>query len=432
MSELNGTQPAFDDCTIDTCSIDRSFYPYRIALVPNAVLAGLFAASLAGFLAAYVLTRRGGVFALTMGLGVALELAGYVGRVLSYHDQWARAGFLLQATCLTFAPAFLSAGIYLCLGRVVDVFGAYNSRIPPGWYTRIFIPCDAICILAQAVGGTMSAVAASQRRSTALGDDIVVFGLGLQVMTLLAFLLLAADFGLQTYLLRLRLQSTLPSFPPPAFSFGGAEEEAKSSGFGGGGGNPDRRDSPAFRAFLAALAVSALAVFARCAYRVAAYAGGGGFGGGLAARQTLFVALDGAMVALAALALNVFHPAVCCDGLPTVSANGGSGSSSGGSDLFGEKKKNKKAGSFRSDRSFVSAGLNNSWLTHHPMQNPQQTVSYPVPGAGLLPLHQQTGGVNYNTFASTYVSFGQPGPDDDEDSSPVRVQFREVNWGSKE
>ena len=45
--------------------------------------------------------------------------------------------FLVQICTLTIGPAFLAAGVYLCLRRIVYVFGPENSRLRPEFYTRI-------------------------------------------------------------------------------------------------------------------------------------------------------------------------------------------------------------------------------------------------------------------------------------------------------
>ncbi len=72
-----------------------------------------------------------------MIFGIGAEIIGYTGRILSYRDQWSLDGFLIMMVCLTLGPAFFSAAIYLCLGRVVSVYGAENSRLKPGMYTKI-------------------------------------------------------------------------------------------------------------------------------------------------------------------------------------------------------------------------------------------------------------------------------------------------------
>lgn len=124
------------------CEQVPNFYMYRMSLAANATFAALFGISLIGFLATYILTRRGVAFTVAFVSGVILEILGYAGRIMSWKNPWDENGFLMQICCLTIAPAFLAAGIYLCLRRIVYVFGPENSRIKPEMYTRIvsFLP----------------------------------------------------------------------------------------------------------------------------------------------------------------------------------------------------------------------------------------------------------------------------------------------------
>lgn len=125
------------DCTIDTCDVNKSYYYYRIDLAANASFMALFIISMLGFLGVFAMTRRASGFTLAMVCGVALEIVGYAGRIMSWKNQWGEAGFLMQIVCLTIAPAFMAAGIYLCLRRIVYAFGPENSRIKPETYTRL-------------------------------------------------------------------------------------------------------------------------------------------------------------------------------------------------------------------------------------------------------------------------------------------------------
>lgn len=125
------------DCTIDTCSIDSSYYFYRVSLSANVAFLVLFSISLIGFVATYAFTRRAFAFTFAMTSGVILEVIGYVGRIQSHQNQWKQDGFLMQIVCLTIAPAFMAGGLYLCLRRIVYAFGPENSRIAPESYTRI-------------------------------------------------------------------------------------------------------------------------------------------------------------------------------------------------------------------------------------------------------------------------------------------------------
>lgn len=119
------------------CQNVPSYYNYRISLAANVVFLALFSLSFLGFAGVYAFTRRGLGFMVAMLLGVACEIIGYVGRVKSWQNQWLQDGFLIQIICLTIGPAFLAAGVYLCLRRIVYAFGPENSRIPPEYYTRI-------------------------------------------------------------------------------------------------------------------------------------------------------------------------------------------------------------------------------------------------------------------------------------------------------
>ena len=69
------------------------------------------------------------------------------------------------------------------------------------------------------------------------------------------------------------------------------------------------RASWTFRAFLGALALATLCIFIRSIYRVAELSEG--WEGALIKNQKLFIGLEGAMVIVAVLSLNAFHPGLC-------------------------------------------------------------------------------------------------------------------------
>ncbi|KAI9748472.1 MAG: hypothetical protein M1835_001782 [Candelina submexicana] len=219
--------------------------------------------------------------------GCALEVLGYIGRIMEHHNPFLENGFLMQIVCLTIAPAFLAAGIYLCLSRIVTTFGAQNSRIAPLTYSRFFIPCDVISLMLQAAGGGIASVASHTNRSTKTGDHIMVAGLSFQVATLFAFILLCADFGIRT-LQRMRKLGAAQALDPT---------------------HAKLRASRAFRGFLVALALATLCIFIRSVYRLAELSEG--WRGALMKNQALFIGLEGVMVIVAVLVLNAFHPGIC-------------------------------------------------------------------------------------------------------------------------
>ncbi|KAK3943130.1 RTA1-domain-containing protein [Diplogelasinospora grovesii] len=278
----------FDNPFSASCDDVPSFYGYRLSLAANAVFLALFCLSLLGFMIVYAATRRGLGFTIAFLLGIICEIIGYGGRIMSWENQWDENGFLMQICCLTIGPAFMAAGIYLCLRRIVYAFGPENSRIAPEMYTRIFIPCDVISLVLQATGGGMASVASHNGDSVDTGDNIMIAGLSFQVLTLMVFMVCALDFGLNVLRRHRR-------YGADAFDQSATARRV--------------RNSKAFKGLLAALALSTICIFWRSVYRVAELSKG--WDGPLMKREDLFIGFEGVMVIVACLVLNVFHPSLC-------------------------------------------------------------------------------------------------------------------------
>jgi hypothetical protein len=193
----------------------------------------------------------------------------------------------MQICCLTIAPAFVAGGIYLCLRRIVYAFGPANSRITPEAYTRIFIPCDFLSLVLQALGGGMASTASHQKKSVKPGDNIMVAGLSFQVFTLLIFMLVSTDFALRTWR-RTKAMGTEAALDPVYAKL---------------------RASFAFRGFVGALTLATLCVFIRSVFRVIELSEG--WNGSLIKKQKLFIVLEGVMVTIAIVSLMLFNPAFC-------------------------------------------------------------------------------------------------------------------------
>jgi hypothetical protein len=191
----------------------------------------------------------------------------------------------MQIVCLTLGPAFFAAGIYLNLSRIVVTIGESNSRITPRSFPRFFIPCDIISLVLQATGGGIASVAAKNEEYPDTGTNIMVAGLAFQVLAIAIFILICLDFAIRT------LQN------PHA-----ADEEASA-------GVADLRPSVKFKGFVAALALATVCIFIRSIFRVIELAQG--WRGELIKNETLFIVLEGALIVVAVLALNVFHPGWC-------------------------------------------------------------------------------------------------------------------------
>lgn len=98
--------------------------------------------------------------------------------------------------CLTIAPAFISASIYICLGRIVIIYGEDISRLSPRTYTIVFIICDLVSLLLQASGGAVTSIAdADQADLSQAGINTMIAGLSSQVVSLAIFMALCLDFA---------------------------------------------------------------------------------------------------------------------------------------------------------------------------------------------------------------------------------------------
>ncbi|KAH9861427.1 hypothetical protein J1614_011173 [Plenodomus biglobosus] len=282
--------------TFELCGLEDSFWGYRLNYIANLAFAVLFGISMVAFLGQGILSKKWWGFTFAMTAGCALEVIGYIARTKAYEYLWEEDYFLIQIVCLTVAPAFLAAGIYLCLSRIITTFGSENSRLKPRSYPRIFILCDVVSLVLQATGGALASVASHENRSPDTGNHVMIAGLAFQVFTLLIFLLLALDFAIRTCR-RISSDGAYAALD---------QRHAKL------------RSSWVFRGFLMALTISTLCIFTRCVYRVAELSEG--WEGHLMLTQKYFIGLEGAVVIAAVLLLNMFHPGLCFKEAPTETA----------------------------------------------------------------------------------------------------------------
>lgn len=154
----------------------------------------------------------------------------------------------------------------------------------------------------------MASVASHNGTDVTTGDNIMIAGLAFQVLTLLAFIVCCIDFAINTTRRRRQLGAA-------AFDQSAALQKLRGSWL--------------FRGFLFALGLATVGVFWRSVYRVAELSRG--WNGPLMYRQDLFIGFEGVMIAVACLALNVFHPSLCFKEL--MDGQGG----------IGSKKKARKA-----------------------------------------------------------------------------------------
>jgi len=178
------------------CPVEATVYGYRPNLGGNAFLVAVFAICAIAQLALGIRAKLR-AFTSVMFIGTGLEALGYGGRIIMNSNPWSSSGFKLQIVALVLAPSFLAAGIYLTLKHLVMFIGPEHSRLKPKLYTWIFIGCDGLSIITQAVGGGVAAAEKPALLDT--GNGLIVAGIALQVATMFVCLLTAADFAWSVY-----------------------------------------------------------------------------------------------------------------------------------------------------------------------------------------------------------------------------------------
>ncbi|KAF6790717.1 parasitic phase-specific protein psp-1 [Colletotrichum musicola] len=183
------------NCTLELCPLEWSILQYR----PSVPASGLF---IALFSITLILHTLQGIRSKTWGFmgsvvaGCVLEIVGYVGRLMIYDNPFSFIGFLLQIICITIAPVFFSAAVYVLLSQTINYLDPSLSRVRPSLFYWVFIPADVVSLVLQALGGGMSSVSTT-KAAVDRGVHISLAGLVFQVFMLVVFCAAFADYILR-------------------------------------------------------------------------------------------------------------------------------------------------------------------------------------------------------------------------------------------
>ncbi len=190
MADASSSLPA--NCTLETFS-DLATIRYLPNFGGNTFYAVVFGILLIVQLF-YGFRHRTWGFTVCFLCGLVLEVIGYAGRLVLRSNPFDLNNFVLVP--LTIGPAFLSAGIYLCLARIVILYdseGLEISRLKPRTYSLIFVTCDFISLVLQAAGGALAAIYTGDLAQT--GVNLMIAGLAFQVSSMALFIGFAGDAG---------------------------------------------------------------------------------------------------------------------------------------------------------------------------------------------------------------------------------------------
>ncbi|KAF2211979.1 hypothetical protein CERZMDRAFT_41922 [Cercospora zeae-maydis SCOH1-5] len=263
-------------CTLDTCCLAQSSFLYRPNYAGNLFYTIFFAVFVLPQLALGIKYKTW-TYMISVILGLGVEVGGYVARVMLHENPFNNDAFLAYLIMLTIAPVFLTAAIYVCLSRIIILYGEHLSPIRARTIAIAFMCSDSVALVLQAVGGAL-AETADTPDDQQTGTDIMIAGLLLQAISLCVFALAWAFF--QSRVLRGPTDQT-----------------------------PDRiatRSRTLFKAFQCGLLLSTVLIIIRSIYRVLEL--WGGFSGSLWNDEVDFMVLDGAMISLAVVVMTVLHP----------------------------------------------------------------------------------------------------------------------------
>jgi hypothetical protein len=152
-------------CHLGTCNITEWGYVHYQPSVPGNVLFLILIDALGLAQLILGIYHKTGLVCVAMIFGLASESSGYIARILLHYDPFSKVYFMWYLICLTLGPVFIAAAIYICLGRIVVVYGEDISRIKPRSYTVFFMGCDFIALCVQTVGGAIAASAPITNRT---------------------------------------------------------------------------------------------------------------------------------------------------------------------------------------------------------------------------------------------------------------------------
>ncbi|KAI3548722.1 hypothetical protein CSPX01_02745 [Colletotrichum filicis] len=171
-----------------------SKYPYDPSLAAAVTFAVLFGIS--GLIHSIQLKRAKTWYWIAFFIGVNFESIGYGSRAMNASEtpNYSQVPFIIQTLLPLLAPALYAASIYMLLGRIIDSLEAgHLSIIPVGWMTKIFVFGDVFSFAFQCIGGAILS-GASDKDGLDRGQNIILVGLGIQILFFAAFIVTISVF----------------------------------------------------------------------------------------------------------------------------------------------------------------------------------------------------------------------------------------------
>ncbi|KAI0018315.1 RTA1 like protein-domain-containing protein [Xylariomycetidae sp. FL0641] len=276
-----------DACTFKVCGTSNSPYGYRPSMPANAIFAVIYLATLIGCLLYTIPGRKWIKFGIPVSVACGLEFLGYTLRFAASFYPWNVGLFAFPTASLTVAPAFVSAGIYSTVPRIVEILGAEHSPIDPTrfpWLRFIDIGGLGIQLLGIIVAFSDLSSSTAFGPNANIGRPIVALGTGIQALSLLCFL------GLFGVVICRALQHHRHYGYTTWHQFHGFVVKTRK-----------------FKTFVIMVIVSCLCLLARAIFHTVFL--GAGFESSVAHNEALYLVFDGFLVVESVVGLILTHPA---------------------------------------------------------------------------------------------------------------------------
>lgn len=120
-----------------------------------------------------------------------VEVIGYCARAGAVNNTGKLMPYIIQNFFILVSPALFAASIYMTLGRIMRcIKGEHHSIVRITWVTKAFVVGDVLSFLVQ--GGSAGLMFNSS--TVKIGEDIVILGLFIQIVSFSLFFLTAVVF----------------------------------------------------------------------------------------------------------------------------------------------------------------------------------------------------------------------------------------------
>ncbi|KAG8964033.1 hypothetical protein FRC05_004317 [Tulasnella sp. 425] len=238
-----------------------------------------------------------------MVLGGIGEIIGWAGRTWSSRNYINNNAFYMNICCTIIAPSFMTAAMFIIVGRVIGLVGSEYSRLRPRTYSILFISADFAALVVQAIGGA-TAASANDHKGAENGSNIMVAGIIIQMAAITIYCIIQGDYLWRVLTDRpIRPRETPSGVVTPRSDVEDASnnftlEKEVTSG--------RARLTPNIKNMLIGLGIATLFIYIRSIYRTIELLGG--WNGAIFVNERLFNALDGMPIFVAMFVMNVFHP----------------------------------------------------------------------------------------------------------------------------